>query len=435
MENTSNKNILIIDDSAFVLSIIEKAILKDIENITIHKAQSFAQAKEIVNDIFFHAAIVDVVLPDAKDGEAIDLSIALGIPTIVLTGTTDSHLHSDLISKNIFELILKNNSNNIAYVVFALKRILKNYMTHVMIVDDSKSMRSLVSRQLKKLHLNVFEAEDPLEAMMILEDKNNHITLIITDYDMPNMNGLEFTLRLRQHYRKNVLSIIALSGVDEQGLSAKFLKHGANDFLHKPFEQEELFVRVNSNLELLDMFDYYEEYGTKDFLSGLYNRKYFLEQSERMLEEAKRHDYEVALAFFEIDNLREIHKESSFCGSDMIQKNFAEMLQKSFPSPMLIARFSDEKFSVLAIDIKGNIFDDALETLRVKAAKSLTQVQDILVSFTVSGGSYEGKVLSIDELIQIAESNLQSAQSTGRNKIVSFQSNTLSDEAFEGLFI
>lgn len=115
------------------------------------------------------------------------------IPIVVLTGSVDNNLREIIFQKQIVEFISKNDINNITYVL---------------IVDDSSTFRMLLTRQFKKLHINVLEAVNPIEAIKILEKNDVKISMVITDYEMPEMNGLEFTFYLRKTYRKDVLSII-----------------------------------------------------------------------------------------------------------------------------------------------------------------------------------------------------------------------------------
>lgn len=396
---------------------VEKALKKDLNNITIHKAANYKEAEDILGNIFFHVAIVDVTLPDCKDGDAIDMTISLGIPTIVLTGTTDTQLQTFLLSKNISDLILKNNTNNLAYVVFSVKRVLTNYVSHVLVVDDSSSMRRMIVKLLKKLHLSVFEAADPIEAMEILNDHNNHISMVITDYEMPNMDGLEFTLRLRQKYRKDTLCIIALSAVDEKGLPSKFLRHGANDFLHKPFDQDELFVRVNTNLELLEMFAYTREYGSRDFLTNLYSRQYFINHAQLLIDEATRNAQMISMAYIEIDNLKAISSSNGFICSDMITKKLAQIITEEIPYPCLVSRLSEHTFVALELDRDCRSFSKSIEAIRLKCENARVELNTNILYFTISAGVVEGEFTTLLEIVKEAEKNLEYAQTNGHNKV------------------
>lgn len=155
-------------------------------------------------------------------------------------------------------------------------------------MDDSTLYRETIKKSLMKINLNVIEASDGLEAIELLEKNSDNISLVVTDYEMPNMDGLELTFKIREKYKKDQLGIITISSVDAQDIISKFLKFGANDFIHKPFSHNEIITRVNSNLELLDLFGRIKDMANKDFLTGAYNRRYFFDSGDSIYSKAKR---------------------------------------------------------------------------------------------------------------------------------------------------
>ena len=75
---------------------------------------------------------------------------------------------------------------------------------------------------------------------------------MITDYNMPDMDGFELTRRLRSVRGSHELRIIGVSSSDNRLLTARFLKAGGNDFMLRPYVDEEFYCRVNQNLDTLD---------------------------------------------------------------------------------------------------------------------------------------------------------------------------------------
>ena len=87
-----------------------------------------------------------------------------------------------------------------------------------------------------------------LDALSINRAKiDKKFDLILTDYNMPNMDGLELTLKIREEYDKDELGIIILSSNNEPEIASQFLKIGANDFINKPYNEIEVLTRINSN--------------------------------------------------------------------------------------------------------------------------------------------------------------------------------------------
>jgi len=411
-------NILIVDDSKTVLTVVESELTKQIDNITIYKALTKSEAEVLLKTISFHIAIVDVNLPDAPNGEAIDSVSAYNIPVVVLTGGVDNSLREIIFQKEIVEFISKNDINNITYAASVCKRILKNYETNVLVVEDSSTARMLLARQLKKLHINVLEAVNPIEAIKILEKNDVKISMVITDYEMPEMNGLDFTFYLRKTYRKDVLSIIALSAQNNSALSVKFLKYGANDFLYKPFTPEEFSVRISSNLELLDIFSENKEHSYRDFLTGMYNRRFFFESAETIIKKAHRNHSPLLVAMLDIDHFKLINDTYGHDIGDIAIKEVASILKQTVRSSDLISRFGGEEFCLLLENISIENARELLENIRAKFESNIIRCQKNTISYTVSIGAFYGDSSDIETIIKDADLNLYEAKENGRNRVV-----------------
>jgi PleD family two-component response regulator len=118
-------------------------------------------------------------------------------------------------------------------------------------VDDSRVFRNRISSLLEVHQYSVLPAGDGAEALKILGE-NPDIALVITDYEMPKMDGFDLTQKIREKRDKNEVAIIGISAQGDHGLSARFLKNGANDFICKPFLTEEFYCRVTQNVETIE---------------------------------------------------------------------------------------------------------------------------------------------------------------------------------------
>lgn len=249
------KNVLIVDDSKFIRTIVELEI-SCITEVNIVTAKSYKETKILMKKMDFHAAVLDVNLPDAENGEVIDLLLEKNVPSVVLTGQINDTVKNILLEKEIVEYVTKNDPNNISYIAIIIKRIINNYDNYVLVIDDSKSSRMLTKLNLEKFNINVIEAQSAEEAIEKLESQKHNISMVITDYEMADMDGIQLTIYLRQKYTKSQLAIIAISGSENSSVIKKFMRYGANDFIKKPYTNEEFDARINSNLELIN---YYEE--------------------------------------------------------------------------------------------------------------------------------------------------------------------------------
>ncbi|PHR54091.1 MAG: REC domain-containing diguanylate cyclase [Arcobacter sp.] len=419
MPNPHLKNILVVDDSKYVRTIIKNAITRCNEiDANLFMAESYEQTQELIAKHHFHIAVLDVTLPDAPNGEVIDLLISHDVPVVVLTGGINKASKNVILEKDIVEYITKSNPQSISYIVAVVKRVLKNYDAYILLVDDSKSMRMTTRLHLERLHVNVLEASSAEEAIEILQESEKYIPLVLTDHEMPGMSGMELTLQLRQTYSKDRLSIIAISGSENSKVATDFIRHGANDFIKKPFTNEELAVRINVNLELIDLFRQSKETASKDFLTGLFNRRFFFESGIPILDKAKRKKVPVAVAMLDIDFFKRINDTFGHDVGDIAIKEVKTILEKYLRGSDLIARFGGEEFCILMENISVQDLQNKFESIR-KAFENNTITHDLIsFSYTVSIGICYGSSTSLESMINFSDKALYEAKGTGRNKLV-----------------
>ena len=298
------KKILVVEDSSTVLTMLKKEFAKH-ENIEVFYAQSYEDATKIVNknpDI--KTALLDINLPDAPNGEIVALANLHTIPTVVLTGTLDKNIRNIIQKKDIAGYIIKDKPSSINIAVKNIMSILNSYDTTVMIVEDSLTYRHILKTMLAKTNVMIIEAKDGQEALEIFKTTKAKISLVITDYEMPIMDGLDLTIKLREMYGKDELSIIAISSSGDKSLIDDFLTFGANDFITKPFSLSEVRLRTMLNIESINLFEKISNMANRDFLTGSYNRRYFFESANAKFAKAKRNSSALALATIDIDKFK-----------------------------------------------------------------------------------------------------------------------------------
>ncbi len=248
-------NILIVEDSKLISSALQSLISTEL-GFTCVLAKSLKEAADVILKYKgkFDVALLDLGLPDAPNGEVVDLVTKFDIASIVLTGSNLEDNEEKFRKKNIVDYVIKDGSYSLEYAVLMVKRIVLNQSIKVLVVDDSAVVCQKMSDLLSRYRLNVLSATSAKEALEIL-DNNSDIKLVYIDYIMPDMNGLELTREIRKKFSKKDLSIIAISGEINKKIISKFLKYGANDFIYKGFTQEEFFSRINLNLEILELLE------------------------------------------------------------------------------------------------------------------------------------------------------------------------------------
>lgn len=116
----------------------------------------------------------------------------------------------------------------------------------VLAVEDSRTMREMVSYTLKNAGFEVLEAEDGQHALSVLENnKNDKIDLVITDINMPNMNGFELTRALREKPEYKFTPILVLTTESDPEKKQQGKAAGATGWIVKPFNPEKLILVVN----------------------------------------------------------------------------------------------------------------------------------------------------------------------------------------------
>jgi len=245
--------ILVIEDSNVQAKIISRHIesMSNFETVSAHSLEEARQVLETRREEFF-GAVVDLNLPDAPDGEAVDLVHAHGLAAVVLTATFHSEVRDTLLKKNVADYVLKSSMIVLDDVVDALSRLFKNQFLKALVVDDSRTARTLVRGLLEIQNFQVVEAENGKHALEVIESEGD-VAIVVTDYEMPIMDGFELCAEIRKTRKKDSLAIVGVSGAGESSMTAKFLKHGANDFLTKPFDPEAFSWRMNQTVEMLEI--------------------------------------------------------------------------------------------------------------------------------------------------------------------------------------
>jgi len=413
----AREKILIVEDN----KALSKLIIKKMEtslDFDVDAAYTFEEAKSLVekNSDYF-VALLDLNLPDAPDGEVVDLILSYKIPSIILTGTMDQEIREKILKKDVIDYVYKGNIDDVNYIFTLIERLHKNRDIKVMIVDDSMATRSQVKSLLQHQMFKVLVAAHGEEALAFLRD-NPDIKLILTDYLMPVIDGVELTKEVRKLYSKNELSIIAMTASNQELISAKFLKIGVNDFINKPFTREEIACRINNSLDSLEYIAKIEDMAQNDFLSGLANRRYFFDAMQTYYKETKKKNESFALALIDVDSFKQINDTLGHNVGDAVIVELARALEKQLTHEHLIARLGGDEFCVV---LKNSDQKKALEFflklknaisplhIKVKEAKNL--------NVTVSIGVTFNDLESVEEMINQADKALYTAKKNGKNRV------------------
>lgn len=219
----------------------------------------FGCASSKVRQGAYFLAIVDMDIHDASWEETVEMVGKQGIPVIIYSSRIyTAELREELQKRRILDFISKNGKSGPAELLATVERLRLNSFIKVLLVDDSTSARTFGRSILEQAKFTVLEAGDGMEALGLIE-REKDVSIVITDFEMPHMNGYELVQIIRTQYGKNSLSVIGVSHPSTAASSASFLKYGANDFIRKPYSPEEFYCRVITQAELLESFRHVTE--------------------------------------------------------------------------------------------------------------------------------------------------------------------------------
>jgi two-component system chemotaxis response regulator CheY len=117
-------------------------------------------------------------------------------------------------------------------------------MAKALVVDDSKAVRIILAKILRELGYEVCEAANGREALEVIEAQKAEVTLVLADWNMPEINGLELLKRLRQDPELSSLVVIMVTTETELGQMVAALEAGANEYVMKPFTRDILVEKL-----------------------------------------------------------------------------------------------------------------------------------------------------------------------------------------------
>ncbi|MBU1568715.1 MAG: diguanylate cyclase [Proteobacteria bacterium] len=371
----------------------------------------------------FSMALLDFDLPDAPNGEVIDRVIAEGITTFVFTAELNDEVRNSVWSKKVADYILKEDPNSIDYIIAAMRQLAENQESLVLVVGDSADYRTLVSELLYVRKFRVLNATDGKSALEILS-QHPEVKLVITDFVMPGMDGCTLCQKIREKYRHDRLAIIGFAAKNEGNIGARFIKSGANDFIiRQSFLVEEFYCRVNHCMETLSLIGKIREGANRDFLTGLYSRRYFFDAGSELLRRCRESGERLACIMLDIDFFKKVNDTFGHDVGDLVIKNMARMLREDSGNRDIVARIGGEEFCILSPGGTKREVVARFEKLRRKIKETpATKLQDkrpLFISTSIGICSEIGD--SLERMMKIADECLYKAKEGGRNRVEAWE--------------
>jgi len=249
MKKKVHYSVLIVEDSKLINEGIAKELRLDGHTVT--QAYTLREGLDTISHNEYDYLLLDLILPDGEGEMLLPYTRNMGIRTIVMTTDRDSLRRDRLFGFGIIDYITKERYFNdvIQTIRNTIAMVESNDSYTVLVVDDSNFIRNHLELLFSSRGLNVLTAINGLDALKILEKYT--IDVLLTDLEMPDMNGFELMSKLRRNIRYESLPIIVLTGSNDSQLIAKVIKHGVKDVIKKPYIIEELLLKIDNILETI----------------------------------------------------------------------------------------------------------------------------------------------------------------------------------------
>ena len=409
--------VLVLEDSRTVRTRLRQYIGL-LEQVSVTEVDTLQDARDVLARQAgeFFCAVVDLTLPDASGLDGVRAVLRAGVPAIVLTGSLDPGLRQAARQENIIEYVHKSSRNALENIAYLIGRLRQNQSVKVMVVDDSRTFRLRVRELLTRYRFPVLEAGDGQEALDLLA-AHPDTALLLTDYHMPRLDGLELIGRIRARYRREDLAVIALSQSRRPELSAAMLKAGANDYLNKQFMEEEFYCRVLQNANMIHYVRTLQSMASRDYLTRLYNRRHLFLAAEALYAAAREQGTPLAVAMVDADHFKRINDRHGHAAGDEALKQIARVLRHTFPAPDIVARYGGEEFvCVVPLGTRTEAWA-RFEALRAAVEAIRMHWDGTPVPLTVSIGLTLDTENSLTAMIDRADQAVFHAKSEGRNRI------------------
>ena len=318
----------------------------------------------------------------------------------------------------------------------------------ILYVEDNEDSREALCGLLENFFTDITPASDGLDGLE--KFKNNNFDLVITDINMPKMNGVEMMHEIR--VMDEDIPLLVSTAYQDREFLINCIELGVNEYLLKPINYRQLtraikctcgklyYIKENKKYETL-LEDLVKErtkelqtaqkklilMANRDPLTNLYNRRYFNEISRTLLSLANREKDGLSLLMIDIDRFKIINDNYGHLAGDAILKKLAFTLLEITRSSDVVIRFGGEEFLILLphTHLKGAQKIAEKIRNRVKNLKiPLKDSVDEIVKFTVSIGvaeCYCGDDKDIDTLVRRADKAMYEAKHDGRDRIVIYK--------------
>jgi two-component system cell cycle response regulator len=297
----------------------------------------------------------------------------------------------------------------------------------VLIAEDDAIFRRILQSSLAKWGFEVISVNDGANAWEILQQENAP-KLVLLDWVMPELDGVEVCRRVRAQVNKPYTYILLLTAKGNKEDMITALEAGVDDFVSKPFDSLELRGRLRAGKRIIDLQDELvaareelRHIATHDSLTGLLNRLAALGQFARSLARIERKKEPIAVALADVDHFKTINDTYGHGVGDTVLKEISRRMNQCIRPYDCIGRYGGEEFFVAfeGCDLPGAA--NCAERLRLSVCSEPVAAEGTLIPVTISIGVAFAETARPEDasgLIRLADEGLYDAKKSGRNRVV-----------------
>lgn len=299
----------------------------------------------------------------------------------------------------------------------------------IMIVEDDPISRRILEGFLNKWGYDTVSVRNGSEAWGLVQSMEIP-NIIISDWMMPNLTGIELCERIRNLESTGYIYFILLTTKTEKKDLIRGLESGADDFIVKPFDHEELRSRIKIGERIIRLEQRIVSLANTDYLTGVLNRRAFMERFGAELNRCLHKKQSLSVVLADIDHFKRVNDEYGHLAGDFILKRFAEVLDARRRPYDILGRYGGEEFIICLPETGTAQAAGIAGRMRKEVADTGFSLPggDAAIRITASFGVFSEAVRSQhtpEALIKAADDALYRAKEKGRNRVETVPSGDL----------
>jgi diguanylate cyclase (GGDEF)-like protein len=304
---------------------------------------------------------------------------------------------------------------------------------NLLLIDDSEAQSTQICVALSRLGYRVTRASSGAEGLRLA--RTTSPDLVLLDVVMADIDGFAVCRWLKMNAETRDIPVIMLTVRTALADRVEGLNIGADDYLAKPFEDEELEARIfaalrvkathtelkDRNQQLESMLHHVEALASTDALTGLFNRRRFADVLRREFAVTRRYKNTLSCLLLDLDHFKQVNDRFGHDAGDQVLKEVARRITGSLREVDLAARYGGEEFVILLPHTSKTDATIVAERLLKNVRKQEFNFGGELVTVTVSigcAGNSDVSTSNPDDLVKVADVALYEAKKAGRNRVV-----------------